>query len=335
MRRAFLASVAINMFVAFSLVASPAGAQTATTGPPVVAQQPAEKVSFCHRTRAVINPYRLITTDADSIVKIGHGNHTGPVFPADNWGDIIPPFEYSGGSFPGLNWPAGAAILAAGCAVHETVEPPEETTTTTAATTTTTAATTTTTAATTTSSSLPAGTTTTTTTGSSSSTTTTSAPSSSSTTIGTTTPGQTTTTGLAASGSTTTVAGETTTTAGTTAPGGTTTTTSTLAPPSGTSPPTTAALPADPPPVDALPPGAPVPDPPPQVLAFVITPGDHVVILGPLNPDQVRTLYQELRQQHLAHTGSDTSPLVLIALLTLVSGGALLGLAARRGRWTD
>jgi hypothetical protein len=88
--------------LAFSLVGSSpeAGAQV-------------EQVSFCHATFSVRKPYRLATTDADAIVRQGHGSHTGPVFPADGWGDIIPPFDYSEGHFPGLNWPAGGAILAA------------------------------------------------------------------------------------------------------------------------------------------------------------------------------------------------------------------------------
>ena len=58
-------------------------------------------MTFCHRTNSVSNPYNLITTDADSIIQQGHSGHTGPLFPADNWGDIIPSFDYSDGSFPG------------------------------------------------------------------------------------------------------------------------------------------------------------------------------------------------------------------------------------------
>jgi hypothetical protein len=25
----------------------------------------------------------------------GHGSHTGPIYPEDGWGDIIPPFDYN------------------------------------------------------------------------------------------------------------------------------------------------------------------------------------------------------------------------------------------------
>jgi hypothetical protein len=43
-------------------------------------------------------------TPADSIGHTGHGEHAGPIFPetdADgNWGDIIPPFDYSDGHHP-------------------------------------------------------------------------------------------------------------------------------------------------------------------------------------------------------------------------------------------
>src|SRR4051794_11799633 len=141
----------VGTFVAVWLAASPASAQTSTTdtttattvpssssstattalsttAPTTAVPEPVtpattnpspghEPVSFCHRTNSVTNPYNLLTTDADSIIQQGHGSHTGPIFPADDWGDIIPPFENSDGTFPGLNWPAGAAVLDAACAV--------------------------------------------------------------------------------------------------------------------------------------------------------------------------------------------------------------------------
>ena len=69
---------------------------------------PAGKVVICHRTNSRQNPYVQITVSEDSIdKKNGHDTHDGPIFPAANWGDIIPPFT----GFPGQNWPAGAAIL--------------------------------------------------------------------------------------------------------------------------------------------------------------------------------------------------------------------------------
>ena len=84
----------------------------------------------------------------------------------------------------------------------------------------------------------------------------------------------------------------------------------------------------DPPPVNALAPGESLPDPPPRVLAYVIAPGNNLVRLGLLSPDQVRALFRELAQRRLAHSGNDTGALVPVALLSLVIGGALLGLSA-------
>jgi hypothetical protein len=46
----------------------------------------------------------------------------------------------------------------------------------------------------------------------------------------------------------------------------------------------------------------------------------------------VRALFQELAQQHLAHTGNDSSILGSIALLAIVGSGALLALSAWRRR---
>ena len=62
----------------------------------------------------------------------------------------------------------------------------------------------------------------------------------------------------------------------------------------------------DPPPVEALAPGEVLSDPPPQVLAFVVVPGNQIVVLGALSPEQVRTLFRELAQRKLAHTGNSS-----------------------------
>ena len=74
-----------------------------------------------------------------------------------------------------------------------------------------------------------------------------------------------------------------------------------------------------------------MPDPPPRVLAFVITRENNVVVLGELQPEQVRTLYRELAERRLAHTASNSGALALLAVVFVLSGGALLGLARRRG----
>ena len=426
MPRVVVVCVALFAFLGVSLLVSPAGAlsQVTTTPPPIAAQQPADKVSYCHGTASLINPYNLLTTDVDSIITHGHGSHTGPIFPEqgpgqnNRWGDIIPPFDYDNGQqhFPGLNWPAGSAILEAGCAVHETIQPPvvtkpninvnvscqsqmnldvtfneaptlpwtlvvttvpagpapqpitlvdndsdlmgfhpvipaaqlpqmsytwsvdatnagqtfpviasgnvvcqtDTTTTTVAASTTTTTkpSTTTTVAASTTTTTKPP--------------TTTTKPST------TTTVAASSTTVAAGSGSTTTVAGVTTTTAVASASGTTTTTSvpppTSTAPPTGTPPPTAAPAPLDPPPVEALAPGEVLPDPPPRVLAFVVLPGNRIVALAVLRPEQVRALYDELSALRLARTGSNTVALVVVASLSLLIGAALLRLAKRPRR---
>ena len=51
----------------------------------------------------------------------GHLEHKGPLYPANDWGDIIPPYLYVDANgqpqtFPGYNWsPAGQAIYQNGC----------------------------------------------------------------------------------------------------------------------------------------------------------------------------------------------------------------------------
>ena len=94
----------------------------------VVFLQPAsaqneKKVRICHATSSQSNPYvtqePAVANNGD--LDGGHLTHTGPVFPAAKWGDIIPPYTYvdqKGDTqvFPGYNWsPQGQAIWQLGC----------------------------------------------------------------------------------------------------------------------------------------------------------------------------------------------------------------------------
>ncbi len=88
-----------------------------------------ERVTICHRRAAETNPYgpQAITVSVNSIFNPnnGHDTHNGPVFPAPNWGDIIPPFEAESGFYPGQNWDEdGQAIFFNNCQIDEDPPPP-------------------------------------------------------------------------------------------------------------------------------------------------------------------------------------------------------------------
>ncbi|MFZ6004399.1 MAG: LPXTG cell wall anchor domain-containing protein [Actinomycetota bacterium] len=124
-----MAAVSAGLLVGVAAVAlNPAGAAPGgrSTG----------SVTICHRTNSVDNPYRLIEVAFDStngeLVGPDHTGHAGPVFDfsadpeaedypyapplnEDDWGDIVPGYEWDGGSYPGLNWPEGQAIWENGC----------------------------------------------------------------------------------------------------------------------------------------------------------------------------------------------------------------------------
>ena len=90
---------------------------------PAASQPNANKVQICHATNSQKNPYvsedPAIANNGD--LNGGHLGHTGPVFPAEGWGDIIPPYTYVDAAgatqvFPGYNWsPEGQAIWQADC----------------------------------------------------------------------------------------------------------------------------------------------------------------------------------------------------------------------------
>ncbi|HEY3290861.1 MAG TPA: hypothetical protein VGK87_12090, partial [Anaerolineae bacterium] len=114
------------------------GPQTNATAGPVVSEPPSNdpslqvadtatpglidehKVDICHSTASRSNPYTNNSVSVNSVENAqsvhGHGDHTGPIFPADGWGDIIPPFTYKSVNYPGMNWTAeGIAIWTNGC----------------------------------------------------------------------------------------------------------------------------------------------------------------------------------------------------------------------------
>lgn len=106
-----------------------------------------DKIQICHRTNSVTNPYTSPEVGFDAATgqlkdngQGDHHTHSGPVWDAnteyppphngDQWGDIIPPYDYPGdenheaGSYPGLNWTeAGQAIYNNDC---NPVTPPDK-----------------------------------------------------------------------------------------------------------------------------------------------------------------------------------------------------------------
>jgi hypothetical protein len=104
--------------------------------PAAATMPPDHKVTICHATNSVTNPYVEITVDIASsgYLRAGHADHTGPVptspddlatFKADgvHWGDVIPAYTYGDFSYPGLNTSeAGLALLESGCLVPD--QPP-------------------------------------------------------------------------------------------------------------------------------------------------------------------------------------------------------------------
>ncbi len=81
-----------------------------------------KKVMICHATSSNTNPY-VSNEPAKSADVAGHDGHNGPVWSAGidgDWGDIIPPFNYVGGSYPGKNWTAeGQAIWNNQCEIEK------------------------------------------------------------------------------------------------------------------------------------------------------------------------------------------------------------------------
>lgn len=110
--------VVVALLAAFAMVKVVGGAPP-DSGP---------RVTICHGTNSVTNPYEVRTVDPNSVSASGHAGHTGPVATSQavaqvlkdahiNWGDIIPPTA----GFPsGLNYAAGQSIVDDGCLVPAT-----------------------------------------------------------------------------------------------------------------------------------------------------------------------------------------------------------------------
>jgi hypothetical protein len=111
------------------LVLGMAGGIAAASANPNAKDDDGHKVTICHRTNSVSNPYTVNSVDFDAATGAlkdngngDHTNHTGPVFNpnttyptphnGDQWGDIIPPYTWDeGGHYDGLNWTAeGQAV---------------------------------------------------------------------------------------------------------------------------------------------------------------------------------------------------------------------------------
>ena len=108
-RRIVAATIVGGALLGVAVVASAAGA---ASGP--------HKITLCHATDSVTNPYVSITVDYHSTIKAGHGAHDGPVYVAGmegRWGDIIPAFDFGdGNAFEGQNLEnGGQGLLDAGC----------------------------------------------------------------------------------------------------------------------------------------------------------------------------------------------------------------------------
>jgi hypothetical protein len=106
----------LSWFVVLGLVAA---AFVLPTSAPVLASQ--DTIDICHSTGSDSNPYVVNHPAKDGDVS-GHAGHTGPIWSpgAETWGDIIPPFTFDGGSFPGLNWTdEGQAIYKNDCKIPD------------------------------------------------------------------------------------------------------------------------------------------------------------------------------------------------------------------------
>ena len=107
-----------SLTAVLALVAGTAALALPVATPAAVAAPPSAsepKITICHRTHSLTNPYRKITvalsaadTNGASTQGGGHADHKGPVWtPATTkatvWGDVIPPNPTNAKS-TGYNW---------------------------------------------------------------------------------------------------------------------------------------------------------------------------------------------------------------------------------------
>jgi hypothetical protein len=119
-RRRVISLVAGGLLALSAALVATSGAAMATAP---------DTVKICHATNSNSNPYVVNNPAKDGDVS-GHADHTGPIW-YDGidvaWGDIIPPFEYDGGSYPGMNWDAtGQAIWNNDCEIPDASASPSE-----------------------------------------------------------------------------------------------------------------------------------------------------------------------------------------------------------------
>lgn len=125
-RRQWWAVIAMLLAAALATATLSAMTDTSSAAAPEVSgagQDPAGKVTICHRTNSIANPYSQTTVNVSAVDGSGNGDHyyrqhTGPVWnptmvQGDTWGDIIPPIS---GVHDGLNWNRpGKLIWRLGC----------------------------------------------------------------------------------------------------------------------------------------------------------------------------------------------------------------------------
>lgn len=116
--------------IAIATIIMPAQTTFATNLPPSEIDDDGKKVTLCHRTDSVTNPYVKNTISKNAALNRAENDINGQVgvFPDTPWGDIIPAFDYIEKgvpkTFPGLNLTTGGlAILNNNCDIPKPPQP--------------------------------------------------------------------------------------------------------------------------------------------------------------------------------------------------------------------